>query len=34
MGSYNKNSSFRFEFPVPVSKTFKPEIGKRKEERG
>jgi hypothetical protein len=32
VGNY-KRSSFKFEFPVPVRKTFKPEIGKRKEER-
>ena len=34
MGGNNKPGSFKFEFPVPATKTFKPEIGKRKEERG
>jgi len=32
MGGNNNRSSFKFEFPVPATKTFKPERGKRKEE--
>jgi len=33
MGGNNNRSSFKFELPVPATKTFKPEIEKRKEER-
>jgi len=34
MGGNNNRSSFKFEFPVPATKTFKPEIGNRKEKIG
>jgi hypothetical protein len=30
----NNRGSFKLEFPVPATKTFKPEIEKRKVERG
>ncbi len=33
MGGNSNRSFFKFELPVPAAKTFKPEIGKRKEKR-